>query len=564
MPEPASLDARDPRTLGGHPIVRRLGSGAQGIVYLARTDQGEHVAIKVLHGEWARDPELRARFAREAEAARRVDAFCTARILGARPDGDAPYIISEYVPGPSLRDAVTADGPYHRDRLYRLAVGTATALAAIHQAGIVHRDFKPANVLLGPDGPRVIDFGVAQAGPPRDTGGAGAYVTVGTPSYMAPEQATGGPVGPAADLFAWAEVIVFAATGRPPFGDDTPMAVAARLVTEDPDLTGVDASLRDIVAACLARDPAKRPTASEVLLRLLGHPAQPFTPSVLTEGARAAATGGTTGPRTEDPAPRRRAAGSPEGRRTDGPAERHGGHRWRAAAAVLTGMAVAGVAVTPFLLAHQRPEPTVRTSHDGPTGEPAGGVPAGAWRGTIPGPGDALRLVVVRVAAGARTARLSALDASCTVPLRRTASGAYTAPESDCRWARGARLTGGPTPALRVAGHTIRLARPAGPVPEAYAGHWHGRIRPSGLTVDLTLGTGRRPGVWRSPGYACTGALTVWQYGDGRLVLVNTRHGACQGRPDTLVLTRTASGRLTYRQVSGSGNTAQRGILRRG
>jgi len=596
MPELAPLDARDPRALGGYEIVRRLGVGAQGAVYLARSPRGEQVAIKVLHGEWARDPQLRARFAAEAEAARRVDAFCTARILDARTDGEAPYIVSEYVPGPSLRDAVTGEGPYHRDRLYRLAVATATALAAIHQAGIVHRDFKPDNVLLGPDGPRVIDFGVAKAH--ADTGAATGYVTVGTPSYMAPEQATGDPVGPAADLFAWAEVIVFAATGRPPYGDDTAMAVAARLISEEPDLTGVDDSLRPIVAACLSRDPAARPTASDLLLRLLGHPAQPFTPSVLTEGARAAggtATGGPAAAGGATGAPGGSAAtpggsggaaatpggsggsaatpgsaGGPGGSGGSGNAPGVGRRRAsgtggapRARRRILVGGVLAALVVAVLAVAGG----LAWWRGDAPGGPPERGdvAVAGAWRGTISGPGTSLRLVTVQVAADGRTARITSPSSACAVPLRRTSAGAYApAAARACPWAPAPRLTTGKGGALTLAatGRTVRLSRPAGTVPHPFAGHWHGRIHPANLTVDLTLRAGGRPGTWKSRGYSCTGALSVWQTGARRLVLVNARRGGCRGRPDALVLTRTA-GRLAYRQVTGAGATAQRGTLRR-
>lgn len=583
MPEAASLDARDPRSLGGYEIVRRIGFGAQGVVYLARAAGAKgagaasrDVAIKVLHGEWARDPRLRDRFAQEAEAARRVDAFCTARILDACTDGDAPYIVSEYVPGRSLRAAVTADGPYERDRLYRLAVGTATALAAIHRAGIVHRDFKPDNVLLGPDGPRVIDFGVAKAG---DLGDGGSYMTIGTPSYMAPEQAIGDPVGPAADLFAWAEVIAFAATGRPPFGDDSAMAVAARLISQEPDLDGVHPALRGIVASCLARDPAARPSASEVLLRLLGHEppdATPRTgpraipPSVLGEGARTAAG---------DPG---RDAGREQGGRG------HGGRgraRWRTR--VLAGAgAVAAVAVitaTVYTLGSDggqddhRGGPAVAPSRNAP-------APAGAWRGVLSGAGSTLWLLAVKVAGDGRTARLESPSSHCRVSLRRTGPNRYAAAgavPSACPWT-GARLStrpgagaagsrasaARPDAALRLTTHlrtgrtvTADLSRPTATVPRAFTGHWTGRIRPAALVVELTLGGGAHPGVWRSHGYPCTGSLRVWAAGAHRLILTSTPHGACTGGPRTILLTRHRH-RLNYRQLTGTGATAQRGLLR--
>ncbi|WP_396452997.1 serine/threonine-protein kinase, partial [Actinomadura sp.] len=161
MPEARPLRPNDPREVGGFRLTSRIGEGAQGTVYLGESDTGQRVAVKLLHADFGRDPRARTAFERELAAARRVAPFCTARILAATADGDLPHIITEYVDGPSLKDMIAERGAASPDEQVRLAIGTATALAAIHEAGVVHRDFKPANVLLGPDGPKVIDFGIA-------------------------------------------------------------------------------------------------------------------------------------------------------------------------------------------------------------------------------------------------------------------------------------------------------------------------------------------------------------------------------------------------------------------
>ncbi|WP_157253092.1 serine/threonine-protein kinase [Nonomuraea typhae] len=243
--------------IGPYRILRELGRGGQGIVYLGRDDRGELAAVKVV-------PHVDRAFERELAAARQVDEFCTARVLFADLDHDPPYVAGEYIDGPPLTRAAPLRGP----ALTRLAIGTATALTAIHRAGVVHRDFKPANVLMGPDGPRVIDFGIARLVDISQTQG-----TSGTPPYMAPEQFTGGETGPAADVFAWGATMVFAATGRPPFGMDTFAAIAYRILHAPPDLGDLPEPLRGTVTRCLAKDPATRPTARDLLLELLGEPA---------------------------------------------------------------------------------------------------------------------------------------------------------------------------------------------------------------------------------------------------------------------------------------------------
>ncbi|WP_061299673.1 serine/threonine-protein kinase [Herbidospora cretacea] len=263
------LGSGDPKQLGPFTLSGRIGEGGQGTVYLGTNPEGERAAVKLLHVKFTGDAMARSRFARELRAAERVASFCTARVVGADLEGDTPYIASEYIEGLSLREQIDQQGPMSGADLERLAVGTATALTAIHQAGIVHRDFKPDNVLLAAEGPRVVDFGIARI---LDSTGTITSRAIGTPAYMAPEQVSGDDVGAFTDVFAWGATIAYAATGQAAFGAKSIAAVLNRILNHEVDLTPLPEPLKSVVAASVSKRPADRPTAGQILLRLLGHP----------------------------------------------------------------------------------------------------------------------------------------------------------------------------------------------------------------------------------------------------------------------------------------------------
>ncbi|MFD5343140.1 serine/threonine-protein kinase, partial [Streptomyces anulatus] len=272
------LAAGDPARIGPYPLLGRLGAGGMGRVYLARSAGGRTVAVKVVHEEHIANGEFRARFRREIEAARRVGGRYTAPVLDADADAEPPWVATGYVPGPSLEQAVREHGPLPAESVHALAEGLLRALRGIHAAGIVHRDLKPSNVLLTVDGPRVIDFGIARAlqvsveSLLTSTG-----MVIGSPGFMAPEQILGEETGPGADVFSLGCVLMYAATGRLPFGAgvSNQHAVMFRIVQSPPDLAAVtDAPLRELIERCLTKSAAERPGV-DVLLEGLTPPAAP-------------------------------------------------------------------------------------------------------------------------------------------------------------------------------------------------------------------------------------------------------------------------------------------------
>jgi Protein kinase domain len=260
------LEPADPRLIGPYQLLGRLGAGGMGRVFLGVSAAGRPVAVKVVHAELAADPEFRARFSTEVAAARKVSGLFTALVVDADVDAPMPWLATAYVAGPSLSEAVRNSGPLTAWSLLALAAGLAKSLTAIHAAGVVHGDLKPSNVLLAPDGPRVIDFGISQAAEAAPLARAG--LVVGTPSFMAPEQAAGEEVGPRSDVFSLGAVLAFAATGRKPFGAGPPAAVLERVVRVAADLEDAPAAVRPLIEQCLAKDPLRRPTAAELLARV--------------------------------------------------------------------------------------------------------------------------------------------------------------------------------------------------------------------------------------------------------------------------------------------------------
>ncbi|MEW2573233.1 bifunctional serine/threonine-protein kinase/ABC transporter substrate-binding protein [Streptomyces sp. NPDC047070] len=296
MSEP--LLPTDPARIGGHRLLARLGAGGMGVVYLGRTEAGALAAVKVVRSEYADEPDFRARFRREVETARRVSSPWAVPVTGADPDADEPWLATAFVPGPSLEESVVRHGPLPTRSVLALARMLAAALREVHAAGLVHRDVKPANVLLAMDGPRLIDFGIA-----RSTDGTAITSTdlvVGTPGFLSPEQAEarGAAVGPASDIFSLGCLLAYAASGRPPFGSGTADALLYRTVHDEPDLSGVPADPADadaddstdsvdsadsaggvdlltLLRLCLAKDPADRPTAEQIDTVLLVEDAIP-------------------------------------------------------------------------------------------------------------------------------------------------------------------------------------------------------------------------------------------------------------------------------------------------
>ncbi|GLU48986.1 serine/threonine protein kinase [Nocardiopsis ansamitocini] len=280
--------------VGGYRLQRLLGEGGFGAVYLGEDDQGRLAAVKLLHRGQATEG-VRESLSREIEAARKVSPFCIAQVFDADLFAPQPWIATEYLEGPTLAERVHDRGPLSGAGLQRLAISTATALTAIHRAGILHRDFKPDNIILAPDGPRVIDFGIAKA---TEQTKVLASAVIGTPAYMAPEQIEGVALTPHVDVFSWGAVMAYAATGRNAFDGPNVPAVIKRVIMDEPDLAGLDPALLPVVRRCLEKEPGRRYRAHELLNTLLGAGERGMdTESALSEGSTAVEKLEPTGPR---------------------------------------------------------------------------------------------------------------------------------------------------------------------------------------------------------------------------------------------------------------------------
>ncbi|MFI1422861.1 protein kinase [Streptomyces sp. NPDC020731] len=344
----------DPERIGGYRILGLLGQGGMGRVFLAEDAEGHRVALKLVHEEFTADPEFRRRFSREVEAAGKVLSFFTVPLVDSGADAETPWLATQYVPGPSLSAAVRRDGPLPVERLCSLAAALGEALIVIHAAGIVHRDLKPSNVLLADDGPRVIDFGIARAVDSEELTGTGH--ALGTFGYAPPEQVVAEePVGPAGDVFALGGVLLFAATGRDPFGEGPPAVLAYRTVYEEPELDGLPEELTALVRRCLAKDPALRPAPREVIAAAR---AAQSRLRVGTGPAPARTAGEPTSYRIAPPASPAVPGSRPDPGTTAGPRARPRRRR-RAlttvtAAAAVVALAVAGVIYLPDLAGENR------------------------------------------------------------------------------------------------------------------------------------------------------------------------------------------------------------------
>jgi hypothetical protein len=311
-----------PGRLGPYRLLDRIGEGGMGVVYLARDPEQRSVAVKILRPAVAGDPNARLRLAREVETMRRVRSPFVAEVLDTDVTSETPYIVTRYVPGRTLDEVVTQEGPLSGARLIRLAAGLADALAAIHAAGVVHRDLKPGNVMLMNGDPVVIDFGIAQALDSTRLTMTGMFM--GTPGYLSPEVIEGQNSTSFSDVHAWGATVAFAATGRPPFGSGSYETIFYRIVNGKPDLTGVAAPIGELLAAALRRDPAQRPAAIQLRSQAAALDPAALLPAAVSAGGLQGM--GAPGTRAEG-APLRPTAldgfggfGGPGGTMTSGPA----------------------------------------------------------------------------------------------------------------------------------------------------------------------------------------------------------------------------------------------------
>lgn len=532
-----------PEYAGQYRLESVLGSGGMGVVHLATSDSGLRLAVKVVHAEHAVDPEFRARFRQEVAAARRVSGAFTAPVVDADPDAERPWMATLFIDAPTLADRVR-EKPLDGAEAARLGAGLAEALRDIHRVGVVHRDLKPSNVLMASDGVRVIDFGISR---PADSDlRTETGKLIGTPPFMAPEQfQRPREVGPAADVFAMGAVLVHAVTGRGPFDSDSHYLVAYQVVHNEPDLGGVPPSLAPIVARCLAKDPADRPTPDALLLELraAAYPTGEETRAFIPQPRRPLA--GESRPAAEQDTHRR-------SRGTERPAPVPGPRRWRAAALLATGLLLTGGAVGGYLHFREGPGPVQPAS--APVRAPRG-APVTTWVSALAGPEREVKVVPCAWADGAlycsapgvAAARLNPVDGSVawSVPAQ--------APGSDSRPPLSA---GGLVLTVTAGGQTLRALDPA-----TGAQRWQKQV-PTGVQIVSAGGTvlmadrnGKAtaldpatggPGWTRQIGGVGSFWLTDAQGPEGCSLYVVTPAG--DGRSSEVTAADCASGTVRWRQ----------------
>ncbi|MCX5525819.1 serine/threonine protein kinase [Streptomyces bobili] len=551
------LGADEPTEVGPYRLLGRLGSGGMGRVYLGRSAGGRTVAVKIVHPHLALDEEFRARFRREVDAARRVGGAWTAPVLDSDPTADVPWVATAYAAGPSLAAAVAGGGALPEHTVRVLGAGLAEALDTVHGLGLVHRDVKPSNVLLTFDGPLLIDFGIARA-----TDGTASLtstgVSVGSPGYMAPEQILGKGASGAADVFSLGAVLAYAATGEPPFPGDSSAALLYKVVHEQPALGRLDGELLDLVTACLAKDPAARPTPAEIARRLAPEGAARLVASGWLPGRLVEQVG-----RSAVQLLNLEATGTGTGTDTGAGQSVSGPVGFSSASVGEFGPApVMAAPVTPAPVA---PAPVLPAPRDAGTtaagGERPGKVSLSLAAAATPGEGGRGRRLSCTVALAVAGALAAVTVGSVFVLDLMPGSG------SDDNDSAAGSDTASSNPAATAP------PAPAGAVPAAYVGTWEGQG--SGLGGQLPMGTfrltvkqavvGKELGRLRQTdvlGGVCLDVLTLTKVTSKELITTSvgaeTNHGGCNPAAHTVRLTRTGDD-LTYRsESSAEGNPVAR------
>ena len=519
----------DPHRLGPFALTARLGSGGMGVVYLGRHDDGRPAAVKVVHPHLIGDPDFRSRFDREIALAHRVDAPWSARVIDADPFAPRPWLATEYVAGGALDERVGRAGPLPAPALDVLARRLAEALAGLHATGVVHRDLKPSNVLLAADGPRLIDFGIARSIDATKITHTGHVV--GTPAYMAPEQAAGEEAGPPSDVFSLASVLVFAATGRGPFGTAAhPAAMLLRVMQQEPDLDAVPAPLRDRLVPCFAREPADRPTAAQL--------AAAWNPGGERAPAAASQPGSATG--SSLPAPTRVATTS-----VVPPPLRAGAPRPLVVAnAVLAVLVAATLALAHFWVPTSAAPPAaaVAARPDGvlPQVTEVAEIPLDAPAGGIASTEDG-RTLMVATDAGVRFVDTATRSMSPTIPLPGRTSTLSLTPDGTRVYMLGRGIS-----VLDVRSGTVTGL--VGEIPDNISSS---TIDPDGRTAYVTYSLRTDLGIidltdGREIGSVPIGTVdaSLAQTRDGRLFVIGGRDPANAGRDDRGVVVDTAARRV--------------------